>query len=331
MKAPAATATAIAIAIALVVVTAASVRADTFEGVASKANSVSRLDDIIWAFVGACDKGDDIQQRQCRLIRDKRAKDLVGQFLLVDGESAALEITKWSPQKKSLGITVTSCIRCAGLEVEGKKYQVIGAGQPPRWEGQKLRTQVLHDTTQMFKDEASATAWTKSLENAHVQYVVKVPASPKWTANGNNGLSLEVVAWRVIAPCDGTIVAANPPSQAQTPDPKACGGAPVVVDPSNTGNQKPEKLPEALTGAMIKLAMQPVTDAANACFQRYKVSGRAKLVMQIAGDGSVLEYEQQGDFVGTQTATCIDTAMKKITFPKTQKPKTKVGFPIVLQ
>ena len=138
--------------------------------------------------------------------------------------------------------------------------------------------------------------------------------------------SFEIAAWRVIAPCDGAIVAANPPSSAQPPDKKACGGAPAVVDPSPTGSTRTEKLPDALTGQMIKTAMQPVMDAANACF-----SGKAKLVLTVAGDGSVLEYAQQGDFVGTPTATCIDTAMKKITFPRTQKPTTKVGFPIVLQ
>jgi hypothetical protein len=251
--------------------------------------------------------------------------------LLIDADSSALEVTKWNPQKKSLGVTVTSCIRCAGLEVEGKKYFLIGAGAAPRFEGGKLRTAVLHDSTQMLKDDAAATAWTKSVENAHVQLVVKVPASPKWTANGNVGFSFEIAAWRVIAPCEGAIVAANPPSSAQPPDKKACSGAPSVVDPSPTGSNKTEKLPDALTGQMIKTAMQPVMDAANACFGRYKVSGRAKLVLTIGGDGSVLEYEQQGDFVGTPTASCIDTAMKKITFPKTQKPKSKVGFPIVLQ
>jgi hypothetical protein len=250
--------------------------------------------------------------------------------LLVDGDSSALEITKWSAQKRSLGITVNSCIRCGGIEVEGKKWLVIGAGSPPRFEGQKLRTHVLFDTTKQFNDEASATAWTKPLENARVQFVVKVPEKPKWNTGGKDGLSFEVVAYRVISPCDGSIVASNPPSQPATPDKKACAGGPAVVDPVNTGG-KPEKLPESLTGAMIKAAMQPVIDAANACFQRNKVTGKAKLVMVIAADGSVLEYEQQGEFVGTPTATCIDTAAKKVTFPRTQKPKTKVGFPIVLQ
>ena len=322
--------TALAILAVLALVWPAAASAQNFEAAAEKATPVTRLDDVVWAFTGACTAGDDLHQRQCRLVRDKRAKELTGAVLFVEGETAALELTKWSPQKKSLGITVTSCIRCAGIEVEGRKWLVIGSGAAPRFEGPKLRTHVLHDATQTFKDEASATAWTKSLENARVQYIVKVPDKPKWSVNGRDGLSFEIVGFRVISPCDGTIVASSPLSAGLPPDTKACSGAPVVADPAPEGG-KPEQLPEALTGPMIKQAMQPVMDAASACFQRYKVSGKAKLVMQIAADGTLLEYEQQGEFVGTQTATCIDTAVKKVTFPKTQRPNTKVGFPIVLQ
>lgn len=305
--------------------------AQGFEAMAENAQVVQRLDDIVWAYTATCTAGDDIQQRQCRLVRDKRAKELAGAMLVVDGETAALELTKWSPQKRSLGVTVTSCIRCSGLEVEGRKWFVIGSGAAPRIEGTRLRTHVLHDSTQMFKDEASATAFTKSLENARVQYIVKVPATiTKWNAGGKNGLSLEIVGYRVIAPCDGSIVASNPPSSTLPPDKKACGGAAAPIDPEPEG-KLPEKLPDALTGAMIKQAMQPVLDAANACFARYKVSGKAKLVMTIDNEGKIVEYVQEGELVGTPTATCLDTAVKKVTFPRTQKPRTKVGYPIVLQ
>ena len=119
-------------------------------------------------------------------------------------------------------------------------------------------------------------------------------------------------------------------SSALPPDKKACGGAAAPIDPEPEG-KLPEKLPDALTGAMIKQAMQPVMDAANACFARYKVSGKAKLVMTIDNEGKIVEYVQEGELVGTPTATCLDTAVKKVTFPRTQKPRTKVGYPIVLQ
>lgn len=313
----------------LVLLAPALAQAQGFEAMAETATTVARLDDVVWAFTGACTAGDDIQQRQCRLVRDKRAKELAGAILLVDGESAALELSKWNPQKRSLGITVTSCIRCKGIEVEGKKWLVIGAGAPARFEGQRLRTHVLHDSTQTFADEASATAFAKSLEHARVQYIVKIGDRPRWSANGRDGLAFEVLGYRVIAPCDGSVVASRPPSSAMPPDKKACAGG-GTVDPAAAG-PSPAKLPDALTGQMIKQAMKPVLDAANACYARYKVSGRAKLVMTIDNEGNVVDYVQEGELVGTPTAACIDTAAKKVTFPRTQKPTTKVGYPIVLR
>jgi hypothetical protein len=314
----------VVVALGLVVVPSIAI-AQAFEAKAETAIT-SRLDDIVWTFTAACNTGDEVQQRQCRLVRDKRQKALVGAVLLVDGETAALELSKWSPQKKSLGFTVTSCISCAGVEVDGKKWFVIGNGAGPRFEGPRLRTHVLRDTALPFADEAAATAWTKPLAHARVQYLVKVPDKPKWNAGGNTGVALQILGYRVINPCDGSIVAADPASASVAADKKVCAGeeaAPTVG--------KQEKLPDGLTGQMIKAALQPVVDAANACFARYKTSGKAKLVMMVDAEGNVTEYVQEGEFIGTPTATCIDTAAKKVTFPRTQKAKQKIGFPIVLR
>lgn len=313
-----------ALVVAAVLVPSAAF-AQAFEAKAETA-TVSRVDDVVWAFTATCSTGDEVQQRQCRLVRDRRQKALAGATLLVDGETAALELAKWSPQKKSLGFTVTSCISCTGVAVDGKKWFVIGNGAAPRFEGPRVRTHVLRDTALPFADEAAATAWTKPLAHARVQYLVKVPDRPRWTAGGGGGLSLQILGYRVINPCDGSIVAADPASGSVAPDKKVCAGeepAPVAG--------KGEKLPDGLTGQMIKAALQPVVDAANACFARYKTSGRAKLVMTVDGDGNVTEYVQEGELLGTPTATCIDTAAKKVTFPRTQKAKQKVGFPIVLK
>jgi hypothetical protein len=313
----------VVVAIGLIAPSIASAQA--FEAKAETA-TVSRVDDLVWTFATTCTAGDEVQQRQCRLVRDKRQKVLAGATLLVDGETTALEMSKWSPQKKSLGFVVTSCISCAGVEVDGKKWFVIGSGAGPRFEGQRLRTHVLRNASLPFADEAAATAWMKSLAHARVQYLVKVPDRPKWVAGGNSGLSLQILGYRVINPCDGSIVAADPASASVAADKKVCAdeeAAPTVG--------KPEKLPDGLTGQMIKAALQPVVDAANACFARYKTSGKAKLVMTVNGDGNVDEYAQEGEFIGTPTAQCIDTAAKKVTFPRTQKAKQKIGFPIVLR
>ena len=182
----------------------------------------------------------------------------------------------------------------------------------------------------MFNDEAKAKAWTASLANARVQFVVRVPAQPKWKAGGKQGLAFEILGYRVVSPCHGEVIAAKPESPPIAPDPKACTGGAAPADPAPEGG-RPEKLPDALTGAMIKQAMRPVLDAANACSDRYKIRGSAKVVMTISNEGTVVEQKLEGELVGTPMATCIETAVGKATFPRTQRARTKVGFPIVVR
>ena len=51
----------------------------------------------------------------------------------------------------------------------------------------------------------------------------------------------------------------------------------------------------------------------------------------IGGDGAILALDQTGDFAGTPTGECIDTAIRKVRFPKSKRPKTTVNYPIVLR
>ncbi len=297
----------------------------TFDAVAATAVRVRRLEDVVWSLTASCDRGNDVHQRQCRLVRDHRAKVLEGMTLLVDGDSEALELGKWSPQKKSMQVVVTSCIRCAGIELDGRTWYLIGSGATARFEGGKLRTAVLDDQTRTFVDEGAAVTWSKIVRTAHVQYLLKVlpAAKRRWLVAGKDGLAFEIVGYRVSAPCDGAVIVAKPPSAKALPDKERCSGS--VID-----GGAPDGV-DALTPDMIKATMKPVVDAANACFKKNGITGRAKLELVVAGDGSVAEYKQTGDLVGTPTAQCIDTAMRDVTFPRSKKPRQKIGFPIILK
>jgi hypothetical protein len=301
---------------------------DSFESRAQGATKISRTDDLVWAMTASCDKGDDTQQRQCRIVRDRKAKQLAGATLLIDGDADALEIGKWSAPKKSVTVLLSACVRCGGIDVDGKPWFVMGAsiGTPaPRFEGNKLRAGVLYDNSRQFPDEAAATAWTKAMATAKLQLLVKVPAETKrrFAVSGKDGLALDIVAWRVINPCDGAVVISSVPSSSIEPDKKACVATGGVVIP-------PEASIDALTPAMVSDAMKPVVAAARGCFEKFRMSGKAKIEITILADGTVEKFEQKGDFDGSPTAKCIDDAMGKVTFPKTKKPKTKIGFPVTL-
>ncbi len=287
---------------------------DTFEAKATGARKLAHVDDIVWALTAPCDRGDDAQQRQCRALRDRSARELGGQTLLVDADNSALDLGAWDPARKSVAVALSSCIRCEGIASEGKTWFITGGA--PKLEAGKLRGPPLYDTARQFATAETAAAWRKAVQHHKVELVVKVPAKPRWTFNGKDGIQLDVVGYRVLTPCNGTVVLANPPSQNAAPDKAACaaGGAAVL----------------ALTPELIEESMQAPMSVIRTCAKREKAAGKGKLDLTIADDGTLAAYEQVGDFVGQPIATCIDAAMKGVTFPRSTKPRTKIGYPIVL-
>ena len=317
--------TALVAIVAVVLATTAHARAeDSFEAKAAGAQRIHRIEGLVWALTAACDAGDDIAQRQCRHVRDARAAELATQTLVVDADADAFEVGEWSPAKKSVPLTLNACIRCLGVELDGKTWFVVGSGLAPHFENNRLKVATLHDNARTFPDEATAKQWIRAVSNVHVELLVKVGAKPRWSDANRNGIVLDVIGYRVFTPCDGGIICSSPISGTAAADKKQCG--PVISGTEDTSLQEVEQL----TAPIIDQAMQPVVEAAHDCYSHFAVTGKAKLKITVQGDGTIGKYEQQGDFTNTNTGACIDRAMKKAKFPRSKKTKTTVMFPITL-
>lgn len=302
---------------------------DTFESRAAGAVRISHIDDIVWALTTPCSAGDDTQQRQCRRLRDVRAAQLSGATLIVDADRGSFVMGAWSPQKKSAALTLSGCIECDGVTVDGQTWYVVGTkeGNPaPKFEGGKVKVGLLHENARTFATEGVAKSFAAAAANAKIQLIVKVPAKAKWTDGGKQGIALDVLGYRVFSPCDGSVVCSNPKSGLGEIDKKACG----AMASGTTATTKSATDPDAPSPAMIKRAVKPVVDGAKACYAKFKVAGKGKLKMAIGADGMLTEYEQQGDFANTPTGACIDLAVKNATFPSSKKPRTAVAVPISL-
>jgi len=311
-----------------VVLAAAPARADdSFETKAQGAHRLGRIESLVWALTATCDAGDDTQQRQCRRVRDTRAAEVAGATLLLDADKDAFDVGAWSPQKKSTPLTLSACIRCSGVELDGKTYYIVTDKDltSPKFDGNKFKTAAMADATKQFPDEAAAKAYARSVSNARVQLVVKLPAKPRSVIDGKQVIAFDLLGYRVFAPCDGSIVLASPKSGPVEADKKQC----AAVAPLATPTVPPKH--DQLTPALISDGMKPVVAGADECFKKFAVAGKAKLKITIGGDGSVMKYEQQGDFINTPTGQCIDAAMTKASFPTSKKPKTTISFPITLQ
>jgi hypothetical protein len=297
---------------------------DTFESKSAGATRIHRVENLVWALTAPCDQGDDTEQRQCRIVRDKRAAELANQTFVIDADRDAFDAGAWNAQKKSSNLSVNACIRCSGVDLDGKTWFLVGGTGAPRVEGGKMRPTVLAETARAFPDAATADAFAKRAADARVQMVVKLAPKAKWADGGKQGLALEILAFRVVA-CDGSVILANPPSGPAEADKKSCGTV-VAGKPADEGPKA-----ETLSMTMIKDTLKPVVLAGQQCYSQFAVAGNAKLKLTVNGDGSVAKYEQQGDFVGTPTGDCIDKAMKHVAFPRTKKPQTSFTFPLQLK
>lgn len=303
---------------------------DTFEARAQSAQKLHRIEGLVWAATSACDAGDDVQQRQCRRVRDARFKELSLGTWLVEADADAFDVGAWNKAKRSVPISLTACIRCAGVEIDGKTWYVTGGGGAavPHFEAGKLKAIALHDNARGFGDDATATMWSKAVATVRVEMLVKLPAKSRWSVDGKNGLALDVVGYRVFTPCDGSVILSAPPSSSVEPDKRACAapGAQPTVAEAEAGPQV-----EQLTASLIDGAMQPIVDAAWKCYGQFAVTGKAKLKITVTTEGGIGKYEQQGDFSNTPTGACIDKAMAKAHFPRVKKSKTTILFPITLR
>jgi hypothetical protein len=188
----------------------------SFDAAAQTAERAGDVEGLVWALAAPCDRGDDVERRQCRLVRDERARQLVGQTLLIDGDPDAVEVGAWDAAKHSVAVAVAGCVRCDGVDVDGKAYYVIGTGTA-RDAGGKPRGAILVQTARPFKDEAAAGAWAKA-PHARVQMLVKLPSKPTWADAAHQVMQLDIVGFRAYLPCNGQVIAANPPSGNVAPD-----------------------------------------------------------------------------------------------------------------
>ena len=292
-----------------------------------------------WALTAACDQGDDVSQRQCRVIRDARAAEIRGQTFVVDAEPDAFYAGGWDPAKKSITMTVRGCIACQGLDVGGKKLFIVSNKAAPTATGGTVQAAVIHETARTFDDEAAATAWeAKAVPRLKIELVFQLPqGNPLWSRDGKDGIAVSVLGFRVVDPCDGGVVCSSGGASKMDPDHKQCGTVDEGKASTDTGadataDQAPaETVVDRLEPYMIQDALAPAMKEIQKCHETYGVDGDAKVKMTIAGDGSIIAFELVGDFRDTPTGACIAKAVKAVTFPKSRREKTSFAYPIVLR
>jgi hypothetical protein len=309
--------------------------AKPFDEVAAGAVRLARHDlaGWAWALTAACDQGDALAQRQCRVVRDARAAALRGQTFVVEAEPDAFYAGAWDPAKKSITLTVRGCIACQPLDVDGKKLFIVSNKAAPTATGNTIQAAVIHETARTFDDDAAATKWeAAAVPRLKIELVFALPqGNPLWSRDGKDGIAVSVLGFRVVDPCDGGVVCSSGGASQMDPDRKSCGTIDEGKSDAGDATAPAETIVDSLEPYMIREALDPAMKEIQKCHETYGIDGDAKVKLSIAGDGTILSYELVGDFRGTPTGDCIAKSIKAVTFPKSRRAKTSFAYPIVLR
>jgi hypothetical protein len=330
--------TTLVVAFAVSLASAGAARAESFEQLARDAQAVpgSRaLASLFWSLTEKCAGiGNDLERRQCEGVRSARAARVTRDSYLVTA-GGAVHAGAFDAKKKSMPVSVEACVVCVDPpEVGGKKVHVLGQGRH-RVAGAQVRAAQLFESTRTFDSETAAAAWNAEvLPRLRTDFVIRLPARvDSFDGGGASGYKVEVVGYRVYDPCDGSVLFARPESGAAPVDRSVCAQAASPADPGPAAKAepRPEKLPERLTPGQVREAMRPVHTAAQACFDAYGVAGTARFQITFSGEGAVVALEQRGEFRGTPTGECVEKAVREATFPRSQKPRTTIDYPIMIR
>ncbi|HUH00642.1 MAG TPA: hypothetical protein VML75_01530 [Kofleriaceae bacterium] len=308
-------------------------RAQSWDGAAAGAVELSShrsLAALFWSDAATCaGGGDDLAARQCKGIRAARKAHVATSKYLVRADASALVLAPGKDKRAAL--TLRGCLACAErIDVGGKKLFVVAGAGNPTLDGSAVVAPTLGVT-----DVPGDEAWRRDvLPRLRAELVVSVGASPAtWKSGSADGYKVSVVGYRVVDPCEGKVLMAEPKSASVKPDKRFCTGKPVAKPVEDKGPEVPKEpeLPAALTSNQIRTGLEPARDAARKCFDAFGISGTALFRITISNDGAVVALVQKGDFKGTPTGTCVEKAVKEATFPKSKKRKTTIDYPFILR
>ena len=332
----------ISVVVTLALAAAGAAQAQNWQAVSAGAEELrnpTALAALFWSQEVDCARtNSDLGKRQCEGIRKARLGAVTAGTYLLVGDSRALELGNYDPKKKLAELTVRTCLACEKpVSIDGKPFHLVGNEGAIKLAGDQLLGPDQYAVSLKFADKDITDKWRDNvLPRLRAEFVVKVAAAGStWKKGKLSGYKVAIVGFRVHDPCDGKIIAANPTASRARADKRYCTGEPVVekVEPEPVKVDKPvePKIPTRLSPTAIKTSLRPAREAANKCLEVYGVPGTARFRISINNEGAVIDLVQMGDFIDTPTGTCIEKAIKGITFPKSKKSKTTVDYPFMLR
>ena len=145
---------------------------------ARRMSSGSGLGALFWSRVAGCSQKSDYERRQCEAVRSARRSAVSNQLYLIDG-SDVLDVAGYDAKKKSVEVTVRSCLSCDDKGRDKKRRRnsvvVVGKGNHRVAKGNIIAAPVSANAL-TFEDKDSAEHWAKYIApRLKTQFLVKIP------------------------------------------------------------------------------------------------------------------------------------------------------------
>jgi hypothetical protein len=301
----------------------------SFDELAAAATPVDARDlaGLLWSALGACDDVDDLHRRQCRGVRAARGRDAASRTYLFRPGRGGVWVGDADEERGGVAYGLRGCLACEEpIDVgDGVPRHVVTRGSVHVAGGRLVAPDLVHGT-RSFEDPADAARWRATPDRVRGEIVFRVTRD-LWSQDGLHGVFVEPLGFRLADACDGTVLAASPPSAQGPIDATACGAAPQ--GPSLA--REDDSIPAQLGAAQIREALAPAARDVDVCFESYGVPGKADVFLDVAGDGHVRYAEVRGPLAETPTATCIVAAMKKVRFPRFRRASMHIHYPFILR
>ncbi|MCD6499405.1 MAG: AgmX/PglI C-terminal domain-containing protein [Deltaproteobacteria bacterium] len=318
----------------------------SFESLARRAQAVTDLEQVIGPFVQVCGKTGSLRDVQCRAIRRRMQRKVVGKLYAY--EVRAVRVGRYDGVHLTFPIDVMGCLTCKdpiklkwGL-YGGKKHWYVTtsvpgsiqhkAGHVLQWKGLVLKQHLgrgqAHLTVAVGPSETEK--WTHSTQpNLRVQFLFTV-SGDRWPNRLGNGMVVHLRGYRLFDQCNGRILASVPASTGLAPKHanQTCRGpvAPVVAQQSHR-----KIIPEEPAAHVIRSVMASANPAIRECYDTYQIQGLAQVKVRVKNDGTVTRAVVQGKFAGTPTGKCILDKVRNLIFPRFKRSEIQFVYPFYLR
>jgi hypothetical protein len=316
------------------VVPAEDAAAAAFEDLMQTALPLVDLQTLLIPPTGGCeDSAGSIDRARCEASRAFLRRTLPEHTLWTyGGDPQVLRVSAFDAAIKGYHVSTAGCLACAKPIPSGNlgEPRYITLKVPAG--GESLRDAVeINRSTAGFENEGEATAWwNQSDGNLRVQFVFR-PTPTEWTHALGRGYAMRLLGFRVFNRCTREILLSVPPSHGLA-DSALSVGCLQNPRPARTEVARPaDELASALSAQDLSGAMSAIRPQIFACFDRFKVPGRALFDYIVLGNGSVQSVRLEGVFAGTPTSGCLLEAARNARFPRFSTAQQRFSYPFFLR